>query len=84
MKAKPIKDRVLIKQNEGQKEVSNFTVVNSSVKKPARGIVVAIGSEVEECKVDDDVDYNEHATTEHEIEGIKYVLVRECEIQLIR
>ena len=84
MKVEPIKDRVLIKQAESTKQVSNFSIVSGKEKKPARGIVVAIGKDVEQCQIGDDIDYNEFSATEHEIEGEKYMLVRELDIQLIR
>jgi len=84
MKVKPIKDRVLILQEKGETKAGTFAIIRSGEKNPPRGKVVAVGKEVAECKVGDDVDYNEHASTEHEIDGIKYVLIRENEIHLIR
>jgi chaperonin GroES len=43
MKARPVLDRVLIKQDEAAKNVGAFVIPESSREKPRQGEVVAVG-----------------------------------------
>ncbi len=90
--AKPVLDRILIKQDEGRKSVSGFIVPDSEKQKPHSGTVVAIGDggrthEGElipmTVKVGDKVAYSEFATTTIEVDGVDYILIKEGDLLLI-
>lgn len=92
MKARPVLDRVLIKQDEAVKNVGAFVIPESSREKPRQGEVVAVGPGARTfdgksmpmmTKVGDRVIYGEYAGAEIVVEGEKYIIVEENKILLI-
>lgn len=92
--ARPVLDRILIKQSEGAKElVPGIDVPESEREKPCKGVVVAVGpgwvtSTTGElvpmtAKVGDEVIYSIHSATTVEIDRVEYVLVKEGDLLVI-
>lgn len=93
LKAKPVGNRILIKQSEGRSEIAGGIIIpKSELEKPCKGEVVAVGPghrnfdgslALMETKVGDIVVYNAHAATTVEIEGVDYLCVKEPDLILI-
>lgn len=92
MNARPILDRVIIKQDEAAKNVGTFIIPDAVQEKPRQGEVVAIGPGARTfdgknmpmmTKIGDKVIYAEYAGAEIIIEGEKYIIIEENKILLI-
>ena len=90
MKLRPLDDRVVIKQSEAQEKTSGGIFLPDTAKeKPQIGKIVATGpgkllddgkrGEMS-VKKDDDVIYGKYTGNEIEIEGEKYVILRESDL----
>lgn len=85
MNIKPLADRVLILPNEAEEVTASGIIIPDSAKeKPLRGTVVATGngSKDEEMvvKTSDEVIFGKYAGTEIEVEGKKYLIMRQSDI----
>jgi len=90
MKLKPIDDRVVIKQSEAEEKTSGGIILPDTAKeKPQIGKVIAVGpgrllDDGKRCKMSvkekDDVIYAKYIGSEIEVEGEKYVILRESDI----
>jgi len=90
MKIKPLDDRVLIEQSEAEEKTPGGIVLPDTAKeKPQRGKVVAVGPGKlskdgdhlgMSVKAGDEVFYGKYAGTDVEIDGVKYVIVKESDI----
>ena len=92
MKAKPVLDRIILKQSEGQEKVGVLIVPENAKEKPKRGVVVAVGSGAigndgnfipMMSKVGDEVIYSEFSGATINIDGEEFVIVREAELLVI-
>ena len=91
--ARPVLDRILIKQSEADSEVASLIIPESERVKPCRGVVVAVGpgwvtSTTGErvpmtAKVGDEVIYSINTATNVEINKVDYVLVKEGDLLVI-
>jgi len=86
--ARPIGDKVIIKQHEGQDKVGILYVPETSKEKPASGTIMAVGTGTKEypvmyTKVGDKVSYNTHAQSKVAIDGQEYIVLPERELYLI-
>jgi chaperonin GroES len=90
MKLVPLDDRVVIKQSEAEEKSAGGIILPDAAKeKPQRGKVVAVGpgkmnddgkrSKVS-VKKNDEVIYAKYLGNDVEIDGVKYVIVRENDI----
>lgn len=90
MKLVPLDDRVVIKQSEAEEKSAGGIILPDTAKeKPQRGKVVAVGpgkmnddgkrSQVS-VKKGDEVIYAKYLGNDVEIDGVKYVIVRENDI----
>ena len=90
MKLVPLDDRVVIKQSEAEEKSAGGIILPDTAKeKPQRGKVVAVGpgkmnddgkrSKVS-VKKNDEVIYAKYLGNDVEIDGVKYVIVRENDI----
>lgn len=90
MKLRPLDDRVIIKQSEAEEKTAGGIVLPDTAKeKPQIGKIVAVGtgklldngkrSEMT-VKKNDEVIYGKYAGNEVEIDGKKYVILRESDI----
>jgi len=90
MKLKPLQDRVIVKQSEAEEKTASGIVLPDSAKeKPTKGKVIAVGA----GKVDDKgkrhelsvragdvVFYGKYSGTDVEVDGDKFVILRESDI----
>lgn len=85
---KPLADRVLVKPAAAEeKTVSGFIIPDSAKEKPLRGEIVAAGNGTKDeemvLKVGDTVLYGKYAGTELELEGEKYLIMRQSDVLAI-
>lgn len=88
MNIKPLADRVLIKPAAAeQKTASGIIIPDSAKEKPLKGEVLAIGAGTKDeemvVKVGDTVLYGKYAGTEFELDGEKYLIMRQSDILAI-
>ena len=90
MKLKPLSDRVIVKQSEAEtKTASGIVLPDSAKEKPTKGKVVAVGpGKVDDkgkhmtlnVKTGDTVYYGKYSGTDIEVDGEKFVILREADI----
>jgi chaperonin GroES len=88
MNIKPLGDRVLVVPAAAEeKTISGIIIPDSAKEKPLKGEVKAVGKgtkdEVMEVSVGDTVLYGKYAGTELELEGEKYLIMRQSDILAI-
>jgi len=88
MNIKPLADRVLVKPALAEeKTVGGIIIPDSAKEKPLKGEVVAVGSGTKDeemiLKAGDSVLYGKYAGTEIELEGEKYLIMRQSDILAI-
>ena len=85
MNIRPLADRVLIEPNAAEeKTLAGIYIPDSAKEKPLEGKVLAVvnGTKDEEMilKVGDTVLYGKYAGTEIELEGKKYLMMRQSDV----
>ena len=85
MNIRPLADRVLIEPAEAeQKTASGIIIPDTAKEKPQRGKVVAVGKGTKDhemtVKVGDKVLYGKYSGTEVDIDGTKYMIMKESDI----
>jgi chaperonin GroES len=90
MKLKPLQDRVIVKQSEAEEKTKSGIVLPDSAKeKPTKGKVIAVGRGKLDDKgkpmeiglrVGETVYYGKYSGTDVEIDGTKYVILRESDV----
>ena len=88
MNVKPLSDRVLIEPAAAEEITAGGIIIPDSAKeKPLKGIVKAVGSGTKDeamvVKEGDLVLYGKYAGTELEIDGAKYLMMRQSDILAI-
>ena len=88
MTIKQLSDRVLIEPAEAEVKTAGGIIIPDSAKeKPLKGKVVATGNGTKDeemvVKVGDTVLYGKYAGTELEVEGEKYLMMRQSDILAI-
>ena len=88
MNIRPLADRVLIKPAAAEeKTVSAIIIPDSAKEKPLKGEVIAIGNGTKDedmvVKQGDTVLYGKYAGTEIELEGDKFLIMRQSDILAI-
>ena len=88
MKIKPLADRVLIKPTPAEETtLSGIIIPDSAKEKPLKGKVLATGDGTKDEKMvvkeGDTVLYGKYAGTEIELEGEKYLIMRQSDILAI-
>jgi chaperonin GroES len=88
MNVKPLSDRVLIEPNPAEEKTAGGLFIPDTAKeKPLAGKVVAVGpgtAEVTmEVKVGDQVLYGKYAGTELDLDGTKYLIMRQSDVLAI-
>ncbi len=85
----PLHDRVIVKPEEkAEKTAGGIIIPDTAQEKPQRGKIVAVGKgskrdEPMTVKVGDTVLFGKYGGTEIEIEGEKYLLLKETDIFVI-
>lgn len=88
MNVKPLSDRVLILPNPAEEKTAGGLIIPDTAKeKPLAGKVVAVGPGTSEVKMEvkegDQVLYGKYAGTELELEGQKYLIMRQSDVVAI-
>ena len=88
MNIKPLADRVLINPAKAEeKTVAGIIIPDTAKEKPLRGTVKAVGHGTKDeemvLKEGDVVLYGKYAGTELEIEGEKYLIMRQSDVLAI-
>ena len=84
MNIKPLADRVLIVPAPAEEKVGGIIIPDTAKEKPLRGKVVAVGNGTKDeemvLKADDMVLYGKYAGTELELDGEKYLIMRQSNV----
>ncbi len=85
---KPLHDRVIVEPEEVKKETQSGLIIPDTAKeRPLKGTAIKVGNgklnEPMTVKEGDGVLYGKHAGGEIEIDGKKYLIMRESEILAI-
>jgi chaperonin GroES len=88
MNIKPLADRVLIAPAPAEERtIGGIIIPDTAKEKPLKGNVVAVGNGTKDeemiVKVRDTVLYGKYAGTELELEGNKYLIMRQSDILAI-
>ena len=88
MKIQPLADRVLIKPAAAEeKTVGGIIIPDTAKEKPLKGSVISVGngSKDEEMvlKAEDTVLYGKYSGTEVELDGEKYLIMRQSDVLAI-
>lgn len=88
MNIKPLADRVLVKPAAAEeKTVGGIIIPDTAKEKPLKGEVLAVGNGTKDeemvVKTGDQVLYSKYAGTELELEGVKYLIMRQSDILAI-
>lgn len=85
MNIKPLADRVLVKPAPAEeKTVSGIIIPDTAKEKPLQGTVLAVGNGTKDeemvLKVNDMVLYGKYSGTEVELDGEKYLIMRQSDV----
>ena len=90
MKLKPLSDRVIVKQTEAEEKTrSGILLPDAAKEKPTRGKVIAAGpGKLDDngkrlalnVRAGDNIVYGKYSGTDVEIDGQKFVILRESDI----
>jgi chaperonin GroES len=90
MKLRPLADRVIVKQSEAEtKTASGIVLPDTAKEKPTKGKVIAAGPGKQDdkgkpmalgVKAGDTVYYGKYSGTDVEVDGEKFVILRESDI----
>lgn len=85
MNIKPLSDRVLIEPSAAEEvTVGGIIIPDSAKEKPLKGKVLAVGNGTKDeamvLKEGDVVLYGKYAGTEIELEGKKYLMMRQADV----
>ncbi|MBR1446830.1 MAG: co-chaperone GroES [Alloprevotella sp.] len=88
MNIKPLADRVLIKPAPAEeKTVGGIIIPDTAKEKPLRGEVLAVGRGTKDeemvLKTGDQVLYGKYSGTEVELEGEKFLIMRQSDVLAI-
>lgn len=87
-KIQPLADRVLVKPAAAEeKTIGGIIIPDSAKEKPLRGEILAVGEGTKEEKMllkeGDNVLYGKYAGTELDLDGEKYLIMRQSDILAI-
>ena len=84
MNIKPLADRVLVLPTAAEEKVGVIIIPDTAKEKPLRGKIVAAGNGTKDeemvLKAGDEVLYGKYAGTELELEGTKYLIMRQSDV----
>ena len=88
MNVKPLADRVLVKPAEAEEKTASGIIIPDSAKeKPLKGEIIAAGKGTKDeemvLKPGDRVLYGKYASTEIELEGEKFLIMRQSDVLAI-
>jgi len=78
---KPLADRIVAIREEAQnKTASGLYLPDEAKEKSVVAKVVAVGKEVKEVKIGDQIAYKEYSVTELKTGGVEYLIVKEEDV----
>ena len=84
MNIKPLADRVLVLPAQAEEKVGGIIIPDTAKEKPQHGTVVAAGNGTKDeemvLKKGDEVLYGKYSGTELEVEGTKYLIMRQSDV----
>ena len=84
MNIKPLADRVLVLPTAAEEKVGGIIIPDTAKEKPLRGKIVAAGKGTKDeemiLKEGDEVLYGKYAGTELELDGEKYLIMRQSDV----
>lgn len=88
MTIKPLSDRVLIEPAKAEEKTAGGIIIPDSAKeKPLKGTVKAVGNGTKDeemvVKIGDEVLYGKYAGTEIEVDGEKFLMMKQSDILAI-
>ncbi|MBR5655294.1 MAG: co-chaperone GroES [Prevotella sp.] len=87
MNIKPLADRVLVAPAPAEEKVGGIIIPDTAKEKPLRGKIVAAGSGTKDeemiLKEGDEVLYGKYAGTEIELDGEKFLIMRQSDVLAI-
>lgn len=88
MNIKPLADRVLVKPTAAEsKTASGIIIPDTAKEKPLKGEIIAVGQGTKDeemvLKAGDTVLYGKYAGTEIELDGEKYLIMRQSDVLAI-
>ena len=87
MNIKPLADRVLVLPTAAEEKVGGIIIPDTAKEKPLRGKIIAAGNGTKDeemvLKEGDEVLYGKYAGTELELDGTKYLIMRQSGVLAI-
>ena len=88
MKIQPLADRVLVKPAPAEeKTIGGIIIPDTAKEKPLQGEVIAVGNGTKDeamvLKAGDTVLYGKYSGTELELDGTKYLIMRQSDVLAI-
>lgn len=85
MNIRPLADRVLVMPAKTEEKIGGIIIPDTASKeKPTQGVIVAVGNGTKDepmiLKAGDNVLYGKYAGTEIELEGEKYLIMRQSDV----
>ena len=84
MNIKPLADRVLVLPAQAEEKVGGIIIPDTAKEKPQHGTIVAAGNGTKDeemvLKEGDEVLYGKCSGTELEVEGTKYLIMRQSDV----
>ncbi|WP_419563050.1 co-chaperone GroES [Prevotella sp.] len=84
MNIKPLADRVIVLPAQAEEKVGGIIIPDTAKEKPQHGTIVAAGNGTKDeemiLKEGDEVLYGKYSGTELEIEGTKYLIMRQSDV----
>ena len=84
MNIKPLADRVLVLPAQAEEKVGGIIIPDTAKEKPQHGTIVAAGNGAKDeemiLKEGDEILYGKYSGTELEVEGTKYLIMRQSDV----
>ena len=84
MNIKPLADRVLVLPAQAEEKVGGIIIPDTAKEKPQHGTIVAAGNGTNDeemiLKEGDEILYGKYSGTELEVEGTKYLIMRQSDV----
>ena len=84
MNIKPLADRVLVLPAQAEEKVGGIIIPDTAKEKPQHGTIVAAGNGTKDeemiLKEGEEVLYGKYSGTELEVEGTKYLIMRQSDV----
>ena len=84
MNIQPLADRVLIKPAAAEEKIGGIIIPDTAKEKPLKGEVLAVGKGTKDeemvRQVNDTVLYGKYSGTELELDGEKYLIMRQSDV----